>query len=498
MYTLVLMTAMSTAPATPQFDGFFRDLFRGSCNGSCQGSCSGRDAARSGSSCQGSCRGSCQGSCQGGLFNGRIRNFFSDLFDGGSCHGSCNGSCNGRPRDPLPNSRPYDRGLDPAYTRSGCNGGCHGGYAYGGCTGSVPLYMGSCFGSTPNYSCFGTTCMGNTPGLPPMSVPGMPYEYAQPQGVGFGTPGCDCLPGSGGLPFGTPGLPNLGTSLPDYPTIPSPSVPMPPRTMPDGFDNPAQPRPADGRGGSAFKLPMDDETSRGRVQVRLPADAKLFVEGKPLSVTNGERTFVTPPLPTDREAVYTFKVEYSRDGETLAHSRKVRIRAGATTLVDFADLIGSSVKADPVKGLPPVPPVLGGNTQQPPIAPTKTVPNVEVPQLPFDSRTTNKTSAAKTADEVPTVKPLPSLEVAKITVKLPQGATLFVNGGKNERTELVREFTTPTLTPGKVYQYTMRAELTRNGLPEYQESKVEFRAGDSLTVDFTSLAEPPADKRAAK
>ena len=73
-----------------------------------------------------------------------------------------------------------------------------------------------------------------------------------------------------------------------------------------------------------------------------------------------------------------------------------------------------------------------------------------------------------------------------------------MNGGKNERSELVREFTTPTLTPGKAYQYTMRAELTRNGLPEYQESKVDFRAGDALTVDFTSLADAPADRRAAK
>jgi len=342
-----------------------------------------------------------------------------------------------------------------------------------------------CFGSTPNGSCFGSSCTGGMPGLP--------YDFAMPSAVGLGG-GCDCLPGSGGLPFGTPGLPGLGTNVPDYPAIPSPGVPMP-RVMPDGFDNPAQPRPADGRGGSAFKLPMDDDTTRGRVQVRLPADAKLFVEGKPLSVTNGERIFVTPPLPADREAVYAFKVEYTRDGETVAHTRKVRVRAGATTLVDFADLIGASAKADPVKSLPPVPPLSGGNVT--PVPPAKTELNVEVPQ-PFDSRTTNKSSAAKTTDEVPTVKPLPSMDVAKITVKLPKGATLFVNGGKNERTELVREFTTPTLTPGKVYQYTMRAELTRNGLPEYQESKVDFRAGDSLTVDFTSLAEAPADKRASK
>ena len=36
MYSLVLMSAMSSAPATPEFNGFFRDLFFG-CGG-CYGS----------------------------------------------------------------------------------------------------------------------------------------------------------------------------------------------------------------------------------------------------------------------------------------------------------------------------------------------------------------------------------------------------------------------------------------------------------------------------
>lgn len=483
MYTLVLMTAMSTAPATPQFDGIFGDLFRGSCHGSCTGR---------------SCQGSCHGSCHGGLFQGRIRNFFSDLFDGRSCQGSCHGSCNGRPRDrdPLPiASRPYDRGPDRGYDPAYARGGCNGGIAYGGgCTGSVPMYLGSCFGSTPNYSCFGSSCLGGMP-----SIPSTPYDYATPQPVGFGTPGCNCLPGTstGGLPLlNTP----LGTD--GYPTISPPGLPMVPRVMPDGFDNPAQPTPADGRGGSAFKVPLDDDANRGRVLVKVPADAKLFVEGKQLTVTNGERTFVTPPLPTDREAVYAFKVEYTRDGETVTQSRKVKVRANATTTVDFLDR-SVAVKADPPATLPPIP--MPPSTPAEAVkAPQPTLPQVppalggNAPQTPFDSRTTAKPADPKPAAEVPTVTPPPGLDVAKITVKLPKGATLFVNGGKNERTELVREFTTPSLTPGKAYQYTMRAELVRNGLPEYQESKVDFRAGDTLTVDFTSLADPPGERRAAK
>jgi uncharacterized protein (TIGR03000 family) len=488
VYTLVLMASLNTAPATPQFDGFFRDLFRGGCNGSCTGR---------GSSRVGGCQGSCNGCC-GGLFQGRVRNFFSDLFDGGSCRG-CNGSCHSRPRTPDTASRPYDRGLDPAYAGGGCTGsmpyaaapytgGCTGGMAYGGCVGSTPLYLGSCFGSTPNYSCFGSGGGGDY--FPPTSVPGMPSmpfgDYAPPQSAGFAAGGCNCgTGGTMGVPdLGgpvSPGIPRLGTPLvPDYPTIPSPGLP---NRIPDGFDSPAQPRPAEGGGVTSRKEPVADDASRGKVMVRLPADATLSVEGRPLTVSNGERTFVTPPLPADREAVYTFKVEWTRDGETLSRSKKVRVKAGEVVVADFADGSGNSVKADPPKMLPAVP------TES-----VKPSPADDAPKPPaFDSRST-----AKPTGEVPTVKLPAELNVAKITVKLPAGATLFVNGGKNERTELVREFTTPPLTPGKGYQYTMRAEISRNGLPEYQESKVDFRAGDALTVDFTSLADSPAERRAGK
>lgn len=73
-----------------------------------------------------------------------------------------------------------------------------------------------------------------------------------------------------------------------------------------------------------------------------------------------------------------------------------------------------------------------------------------------------------------------------------------MNGAKNERTELTRVFHTPTLTAGKTYEYTMKSETTRNGLPEYQEQKVEFRAGDVLTVDFTAPAPTKDDVRAGR
>jgi uncharacterized protein (TIGR03000 family) len=61
-----------------------------------------------------------------------------------------------------------------------------------------------------------------------------------------------------------------------------------------------------------------------------------------------------------------------------------------------------------------------------------------------------------------------------------------VDGKKNERTEPVREFSTPALKPGQEYAYLMKAEVTRDGRPESQLTKVTFRAGEIVTVDFTA------------
>jgi uncharacterized protein (TIGR03000 family) len=297
--------------------------------------------------------------------------------------------------------------------------------------------------------------------MTPYSVPGMqPGGFAQPQVVDYGammTPTVgDCCNGySGGFATSVPGPSFPNSTLPgDYPTITPPNVPMnPPRTMP-GVE-----MERDGST-SRFKLPVESDGNRGTVVVRLPANGKLFVEGRPLTVTNGERTFVTPPLPTDRDAVYAFKAEFDRNGETHAVTRSVRIRAGGSTRVDFTDTTVSAPMTLPA------------------------VPEVDPKSLLGTTPLFNAKTTTKAVPEQPTVRPPAGLDRAKITVHLPPSATLFVNGAKNDRTDLVREFSTPPLTAGKVYKYTMRTEVVRNGLPESQEQTIEFRPGDSLTVDF--------------
>ena len=94
---------------------------------------------------------------------------------------------------------------------------------------------------------------------------------------------------------------------------------------------------------------------------------------------------------------------------------------------------------------------------------------------------------APVAPVQPPVAPVQQAAPASITVKLPPGATLYVDDRKNLSTETVRRFTTPPLPAGREFGYLFKVEINKNGLPETVTQKVAFRAGEQVTVDMTSL-----------
>lgn len=400
MYSLVLMTALTAAPETAEFNGFFRRLFS---FGGCQGSCDGK-----GTGCYGSGYG-CTGS--------RPR-----MFAGSSCHGSCTGS----------------------------------GY---GCTGSAARSAG-CSGSS--YSCMGSANFSCTGGA--MSsyscTGGAMNSYFPPADPGSGCFGSQLSSPTmigdpfGGMPVGPPMTYPGADGV--RPAVPQPAEP--PTVVPDSRSL----RPY-----LSYATPTGAGLGRGTVVVRLPADAELYAEGRRLALASGERTFVTPPLPSDQTYTYTFRAEYTRDGETLSRTKRVEVRAGATTTLEFAE--NGLAKATPPApaALPAVPPA------------------ARPVQVTADLTGKTTPVAAKPA-AVPADKP----ERARITVKLTPGATLFVDGRKVDGAGAVREFSTPPVPPGKEFAYLMRAERTVNGLPDSVETKVTFRAGEIVpTVDFTQFAD---------
>lgn len=368
MYSLVLMTALSTAPNGPEFNGYFRDLFRGSSNSASQSN-------------------SCSG---GGIFHGRIIRALT--FGGGACSGSCTGSCYGS----CTGSTFTGRSLS-------CNGGC---------TGAVPSYSCCGGGAAVRYS-----CNGGFPGSSP----------------DFGSPYATPLPAYYG---------------PIVSTIPI----LDPVRVDSSFKN-------------VLPNPTISADQRATVSIRLPADARLSVDGVPLELTGADRVFTTPELPIARDYTYNFKIEYDRNGRTLSESQKVTVTAGKTSTVVFEDLTASIGK--------PAPAAVTAKPSEP-IKPTRT----EEPVNPF--RTNGLASAATPA---------------RISIKLPADTVLFIDGKKNEKIGNTREFTTPPIPFGKEFSYDLKLVKTRNGQPEELTQKVVFQAGETVTVDFT---EPTLDRRAGK
>lgn len=423
MYTLVLMSALATTPESAQFNGFFRDLAGGS---GCHAD------SRSDSNTNGCNGNSCSGCCGGGLFHGRIINFFRffggrGCCDGSSCHGnSCHGnSCNGR----------------SAAAESGCRGS-------------------SCNGSRRDLGlssgCFGSSCTGMA--FAPMAIPNADFAQPFPTNTGYG--GCT----GGGMP-----------SYPTYPTYPGGGIEQP--------YSPPNSVPSDDL--RTYKPTVVDERERGIVIVRLPDDAKLFAEGKQLSLKSDVRRFVTPGIPSDRDAVYNLRVEYTRDGEVISRTKRVAIRAGETRTVEFTEQSAQSNTVNPPE-LIAEQPKLG--LPMAAASPLPSIPTIPVPSLPKGTPTGSKQPLPPLGGaETGTVVPPPQVlnDRAKITIKLPANATLFVDAKKNNRTDTVREFTTPVLKKGELYTYILKAEWSREGRVETEERKVQFMAGEMHTVDFT-------------
>jgi uncharacterized protein (TIGR03000 family) len=72
---------------------------------------------------------------------------------------------------------------------------------------------------------------------------------------------------------------------------------------------------------------------------------------------------------------------------------------------------------------------------------------------------------------------------ARISVKLPNEAKLFVNGTSFES----RVFRTPNLEPETPLYYVMKAELSRNGATRSQVRYVTVAAGDEIVVSFPDI-----------
>jgi uncharacterized protein (TIGR03000 family) len=73
---------------------------------------------------------------------------------------------------------------------------------------------------------------------------------------------------------------------------------------------------------------------------------------------------------------------------------------------------------------------------------------------------------------------------AHVTVNVPTGTQLWFDGSATTTTGSVRQFDTPSLTPGSRYGYEIRARWNENGQEVTQTQQVEVRAGAHVNVSF--------------
>jgi uncharacterized protein (TIGR03000 family) len=81
-----------------------------------------------------------------------------------------------------------------------------------------------------------------------------------------------------------------------------------------------------------------EEQVRARVIIEVPADAKLYVDGKLMVSTSDRRTFQTPDLIRGQLYFYELRAEVIRDGQVVSAEQKVLLRPGDTATASFAEL----------------------------------------------------------------------------------------------------------------------------------------------------------------
>lgn len=359
MYSMVLMVAMTAAPDTTGFNGLFS---RGSsCHGS---SCSGSGC--SGSSCYGSCTGyssGCSGSYSGGpsyygttwgqssyscsgygIYGGGVMTApsvgYNSAFPGSSCSGSCSGCCGSS------SNSCYGSGYG-ATPYSSCSG-------YGIYGGGTSLYVPSspsAYGIIQSYP--STTPQSVTPPTMDSKIPMMPRiedkkDTSEKRLLAPTTRQATVtvnLPADAKL-FAQGQLTQLTSARREFLT---PSL--------DGnedyrysleveYTRDGQTRRDSKtlivRAGQNFSVDFAElptakmERISSRVEVILPADAKLFVNGSERVMTPGVREFVTPELAKGEEYVYRFRAEVVRDGRPESSTQIVSFKAGDPLRVDFS------------------------------------------------------------------------------------------------------------------------------------------------------------------
>jgi len=86
-----------------------------------------------------------------------------------------------------------------------------------------------------------------------------------------------------------------------------------------------------------YRMPTPDAPA-GTVllNVRVPNEAQIWIDGDKTQQTGQFRRFLSPQLDQGKSYVYTIKGEWQQDGQKVSRTRKVTVRAGEAVDIDLA------------------------------------------------------------------------------------------------------------------------------------------------------------------
>jgi uncharacterized protein (TIGR03000 family) len=71
------------------------------------------------------------------------------------------------------------------------------------------------------------------------------------------------------------------------------------------------------------------------IDIRVPPDARVTFDGDATAQTGPDRLFSSPPLDRGRAYHYTVTARWTQDGQPVERTRRVEVRAGQRSTVDF-------------------------------------------------------------------------------------------------------------------------------------------------------------------
>ncbi|MBX7071736.1 MAG: TIGR03000 domain-containing protein [Pirellulales bacterium] len=209
--------------------------------------------------------------------------------------------------------------------------------------------------------------------------------------------------------------------------------PAPPTEPGSPSDAPAAPAPAaegtaPAEGSSAY-MPVDADAVLLNVQV--PGDAKVFVNGAATNSTGAARHYVSRGLKNNASYAYEIRAEVMRDGETVTETKQVVVVGGQRANVKFS----------------------------------------------LDGRETDRVAR----------QPVKTT----LLLRVPADAKVYLSGMETKSTGELREFSTAKLTDGQTWSdYAVRVELNRDGQTLTKETNLSLIGGETreLSVDFDNTA----------